>query len=129
FGRLLTLMSAAGVCLAAASCGGGSSSRRPPTTYTLTVNSGNPASGVQISYTKGNSNVAATGKTSFTITADSGTRIMLSAPSSSGSNKFSSWTGCTSASTTTCTVTLNSNMTVTANYAASAISSVTVTPN
>ncbi len=58
----------------------------------------------------------ATGTTAFTRTYNSGTIVTLTAPATSGSNTFSSWSGCTSASTVTCTVTLNANTTVTANY-------------
>ena len=54
---------------------------------------------------------------------------MLTAPATVGSNKFSSWSGCTSVSTVNCTVTLSANMTVTANYTVPTITSVTVTPN
>ena len=131
FGRLLTLYSATGLCLAAASCGGGSGSPTPPppTTYTLTVNSANPASGVHISYTENGSNVAQNGTTGFTLTVNSGTQVVLTAASSASGNSFSSWTGCTSASTTTCNVTVNANTTVTANYSVPAVSSVMVTPN
>src|SRR6202012_1740372 len=130
FGRLLTLGSTAGLCVAVASCGGGSpKTPPPPTTYTLTVNSTNPASGVQISYTEGNSNVAQTGKTSFTVTVNSGTQVELSAPPMAGDNNFSSWTGCTTASSTTCSMTVTASTTVTAGYTTPTVSSVTVTPN
>jgi len=129
FGRLLILGSAAGLCLAAASCGGGSKTPPQPTTYTLTVNSTNPASGAQISYTEGNSSAAQTGKTSFTVTVNSGTQVALSAPSTAGGNNFASWTGCTAATTTTCNVTMTAGATVTAAYTTPAVTSVTVTPN
>jgi len=129
FGRLMILASAAGLCLAVASCGGGSSPHTQPAACTLTVNSTNPASGVQISYTENGSNVATTGKTSFTITADSGTKVTLDAPSTASGNNFSSWAGCTSVSSTTCNQTLTTNSTVTVSYTAPAVSSVTVTPN
>jgi Glycoside hydrolase family 44 len=129
FGRLMILASAAGLCVAVASCGGGSSPHTQPAACTLTVNSTNPASGVQISYTENGSNVATTGKTSFTITADSGTKVTLDAPSTASGNNFSSWAGCTSASSTTCNQTLTTNATVTVSYTAPAVSSVTITPN
>jgi hypothetical protein len=56
--------------------------------------------------------------------------VTLTAPATSGSNTFSSWTGCTSASTVTCTELMSANATVTANYAAPAliVPTVTVTP-
>ncbi|MGA2168492.1 MAG: hypothetical protein ABSG62_09780, partial [Terracidiphilus sp.] len=101
-------------------CGGSSSSPPPPpppTTYVLTVDSTNPASGVAITVSPADNNSAANGTTSFTRTYNSGTSVTLTAPSTSGSNTFSSWTGCTSASTVTCTVSMTANTTVTANYA------------
>jgi hypothetical protein len=113
-----------------AACGGGGSSNNnppPPTTYTLTVNSAAPASGVLIGYTENGSTAMVQGTTPFTITADSGTAIALSAPSTAGGNNFSAWTGCTSSSTETCSVTLNSNTTATATYSAPALTTPTVT--
>ncbi|HEU5351533.1 MAG TPA: glycoside hydrolase family 44 protein [Terracidiphilus sp.] len=113
-------------------CSGGSSvNNNPPpvTTYTLTVASTNPTSGVAITVAPSDNNGSANGNTSFTRTYNSGTAITLTAASTSGGNKFSSWTGCTSASTTTCSVTLSTNATVTANYTVAAVTSVTVTPN
>jgi hypothetical protein len=88
-----------------------------PVPYTLTVNSTNPASGVAITVSPADNNSASSGSTSFTRTYNSGTTVTLTAPATSGSNTFSSWTGCTSASTETCNVTLSANTTVTANYA------------
>ena len=63
------------------------------------------------------------------ITANSGTPIILTTPSTASGNSFSAWTGCTTTSTTTCNVTLNANTTVSAGYTAPKVSSVTVTPN
>jgi Glycoside hydrolase family 44 len=125
------------LCLAGAlltSCGGGGSSKVTPipATYVLTVNSTNPASGVVIEVGNPNNNVVSTGATSFTKTEVAGATVLLGAPATAGSNNFSSWTGCTSVSTTTCTVTINSDTTVTANYVVPTgpkITSVTVTPN
>jgi Glycoside hydrolase family 44 len=116
------------------SCGGGSSPTLTPvpTTYILTVNSTNPASGVAITVGNPNNNVVATGTTSFSGAHAVGATVLLSAPSTAGGNTFSSWTGCTSVSTVNCTVTMNANTTVTANYVAPTgpkITSVTVTPN
>ena len=81
------------------------------------MNSTNPASGVAITVSPADNNSASNGTTSFTRTYNSGTSITLTAPATSGSNTFTSWTGCTSASTVTCTVALSANTTVTANYA------------
>jgi Glycoside hydrolase family 44/Divergent InlB B-repeat domain len=109
---------AIGMSLSLVGCGGNSGSNTPPvTTYVLTVNSTNPSSGVAITVNPADSNGAASGTTSFTRTYDSGASVTLTAPSTSGSNTFSSWTGCTSVSAATCTVTLNANTSVTANYA------------
>jgi hypothetical protein len=97
--------------------GGGNSTPPPPTTYTLTVDSAAPASGVSITVSPADNNGASSGSTSFTRTYDSETSVTLTAPTTSGVNAFQSWTGCSSVSTTTCTVSMNANTTVTANYA------------
>jgi hypothetical protein len=68
---------------------------------------------------------ASNGNTSFTRTYDSGTAVTLTAPATSGGNNFTSWTGCTTASTVTCKVTLVANTTVTANFTVP----VAITPN
>jgi hypothetical protein len=111
---------AIGMCLFIAACGGGGgvTNPPPPTTYTLTVNSTNPAGGVTIDYNNALNNVIVPGTTSFTVIEQSGTTLNLTAPAIAGSNTFASWSGCTSTSTVTCSVTLNANTTVTANYAA-----------
>ncbi len=88
-----------------------------PTTYTLTVDSTNPASGVAITVSPADVNSASNGTTSFTRTYDSGASVTLTASATSGGNTFSSWTGCTTTSTVTCMVTMSANTTVTANYA------------
>ena len=116
------------------SCGGGGNiTVHPiPATFVLTVNSTNPSSGVSITVGNPNNNVVSTGTTSFTGTYGAGATAILGAPATAGSNTFSSWTGCTSVSTSICTVTVNSNTTVTANYSMPSgpkITSVTVTPN
>jgi hypothetical protein len=92
----------------------------------LTVASTNPASGVAVAVSPADNSGTANGTTSFTRTYNAGTSVTLTAPATSGSNSFSSWTGCASVSTVTCYVTLNANTTVTANYIASPV---TVTPN
>ena len=87
-----------------------------PTTYTLNVDSTNPSSGVAISASPADNNSKSTGTTGFSLTYNSGTAIILTAPATSGSDTFSSWTGCTTTTGTTCNVTLTANTTVTANY-------------
>jgi hypothetical protein len=113
---------AAGTCtIAANQAGSGSYSAAPQVTqnisvvsptYTLTVNTSG-ASGVAINATPttyaGTSNYSKTG-----IAA--GTSITLSAPPTTGYALFTRWSGCTSTSGVSCTVTMNAAQTVTANY-------------
>ncbi len=124
---------AAGLMVLMSACGGGGGGggTAPPATYVLTVNSTNPATGVAITASPSDANNAGSGTTSFTLTYDSGASVTLTAPATatSGGNPFSSWSGCASSSTVTCTVTMSANTTVTANYTSSAITSVVVTPN
>ena len=87
-----------------------------PPNYTLTVSSTNPASGVAVSVSPSDNNGATNGSTSFTRSYVTGTAVSLTAPSTSGGNNFTSWTGCTTVSGTSCNVTLTSSRTVTANY-------------
>ena|GEM_PF-3009311 len=85
-----------------------------PSAYTLAVNSSG-ASSVAIA---GNP-APYGGTTNYAINnITSGTGITLTAPATAGGQSFSGWTGCDSASGQTCTVTMNANKTVTANYAA-----------
>ncbi len=121
-----------GLSVLLSACGGGGGGDHltlPPVTYVLTVNSTNPSSGVAIAVSPNNVNNDGNGTTSFTRTYDSGATVTLTAPATASGNPFSSWSGCTSASTVTCTVTMSGNTTVTANYTQSTITSVTVTPN
>ena len=92
----------------------------PPPIYALTVASTNPASGVAISASPADNSGATNGTTSFTRNYVTGTAVVLTAPATSGGNNFNSWAGCTTASTTTCNVTLTSSRTVTVNYVAPA---------
>ena len=108
-----------GLALFMTACGSGTNTPPPPpTTYVLTVNSTNPASGVAIGVSPADVNGATSGSTAFTRTYDSGASVTLTAPTPSGGATFASWSGCSSASTVTCTVTMNANTTVTANYTA-----------
>ena len=110
--------------------GGGSSTTPPPaTTYTLTVNSLSPATGVAMMVSPADTNGATSGATSLTRTYNSGTVVIVTAPASSGNNTFQSWSGCTTASKETCNVSMTANTTVTATYAAPKITpTVTVSP-
>ncbi len=81
-------------------------------TYTLTVNSSG-VSGASISSTPS----TYAGITNYSRNdISSGTSINLTAPGTSGSGTFSSWSGCDSTSSNTCTVSMTSHKTVTANY-------------
>lgn len=101
-------------------------SATPPVTHTLTVDSTNPASGVSVTASPADNNSVSSGSTAFTLTYADSTAVTLTAPATSGSNTFASWTGCTTATAETCSVTLTANTTVTANYT-SAVTQVTPT--
>jgi predicted heme/steroid binding protein len=73
---------------------------------------------VTITVTPADNSGASNGTATFTRTYNSGTAVTLTAPATAGSNTFGAWTGCTSATTATCKVTVNANATVTATYAA-----------
>ena len=127
--RIGGLLLAGGWIAFLAGCGSsGSGTPPPPTTYVLTVKSVDPASGVSIQASPADKSGTTTGSTSFTLTYDTGTAVKLTAPSSASSNDFSAWSGCTTASTTTCNVTLSANTTVTATYTTPVAPTVTVTP-
>jgi hypothetical protein len=96
------------------------------TSYVLTVNSLNPVNGVAIAATPVDNNGASGGSTSFTRSYNVGTSVTLTAPATSGSNPFVSWTGCTSSNSVSCTVVLTANTTVTANYTVPSVYMLTV---
>ncbi len=98
----------------------------PSTTYTLTVNTVDPTTGVGMTVAPADNSGAANGNASFTRTYNSGTAVTITAPASAGAHTFSAWSGCTSAKTETCSVTLNANTAVTATYTSPII---TITPN
>ena len=89
----------------------------PPITYTLTVNSATPSSGVAIGVSPADNNNAAGGTTTLTRNYNAGTSVTLTAPATSGNYSFVSWSGCASAGTVTCTVAINADTAVTATYA------------
>jgi photosystem II stability/assembly factor-like uncharacterized protein len=95
----------------------------------LTVASVNPATGAAISLSPadfyGNSN----GSTRFTRVYAPGTAISLTAPASMGGVIFSGWSGCDSANSTGCLVTMNDNRTVTATYGMNVLTVASETPN
>lgn len=86
--------------------------------YVLIVDSANPASGVPIQVSPPAVKGASNGVTGFERTYIAGTTVTLKAPAKAGSNGFSSWSGCKTAVTTTCKVTVNKPTTVVAKYAA-----------
>lgn len=112
-------------------CGGssGSSGTPAPKTYVLTVNSVSPASGAAVIVTPADANGAANGTTGFTRSYPSGTSVTLTAAATVSGASFVYWSGCFSASTVACTVQLGGDTTVTANYNATTVASVTVGPN
>jgi len=112
---LILLLSACGGG-GGSSSGGGNTTPPPATTYTLTVDSVTPASGAAITVSPADNNSLSNGSSSFTRTYNSGTAVTLTAPATSSGNKFFAWTGCTTASTVTCNVTMSANETVTATY-------------
>ncbi len=127
FGRCAAPWIGIGLSLLISACGGGASngSTPTPTSYALTVSSTNPTAGVVIGVAPADNNGAANGTTSFTRVYNSGSTVTLKAPDTSGGNTFSSWSGCTSSSAAICSMTMNANTTVTANYSAPVV---TITP-
>ncbi|HEY2470718.1 MAG TPA: glycoside hydrolase family 44 protein [Terracidiphilus sp.] len=114
-----------------AGCGGGgggstiTNNPPPPATYVLTVNTVDPTTGITLTVSPADKNGAANGSSSFTRTYTSGAAVSITAPATAGSHTFSSWSGCTTAQTQTCSVTMNANAAVTATYVSPAI---TITP-
>jgi len=122
--RRTALALAAGASLLIAACGGGGGAI--VTTYILTVNSSNPSTGVSIALTSGQDNHTSYAKTSFSTSYSAGSPFTLTAPALAGINTFSSWSGCESAASVTCGLTLRANTTVTANYITPAMTTPTV---
>ena len=123
----------AGCLLLLSGCSGGGSTGGGggggTTSYTITVASANPASGVSISYGNASTSLLTTGTTPFSVTENSGTTMIFGAPATAGNNNFSSWSGCTSVSGANCTVAVSGNVTITANYVTPVAPAVTVTPS
>ena len=116
-----------GLSLLLASCGGGSSTTTTPpaTTYTLSIGSTNPASGVSVSVNPADNSGTASGTTPLALTYNANTTVVISAPATAGSNQFSSWSGCTS-TTASCTTEMYGNTAITANYIPHGVA---ITPN
>jgi hypothetical protein len=80
------------------------------------VASSNPNGGVAITVSPNDNDGEGNGTTQFTRDYNNGTVVTLTAPTTADGNTFSNWSGCTSTAGTTCTVTMNADKTVTANY-------------
>ena len=70
--------------------GGGNSTTPPPPapTYTLTVNTVDPTTGVAMTVSPADNNGAGNGNASFTRTYKSGTAVTITAPATAGSHTF-----------------------------------------
>lgn len=95
--------------------------------FTLTVASSDPATGAGVTVSPADNTGLSSGTTQFALTYNSGTAVTLTAAATANGNSFSSWTSCDTASGMTCTVTMNGNRTVTANYAAPVVVNYTLT--
>jgi parallel beta-helix repeat protein len=95
----------------------------PPSSYSLTVNSTNPASGVTIAASPADINAKSAGSTGATFTYATNTTVTLTAPANNGTNIFQGWSGCSPAvaNSLTCTVAITAAKTVTANYYATPV--------
>ena len=91
------------------------------TSYTLTVASSNPASGVAITVSPNDSSGQGNGTTQFTRTYTSGASVTLTAPATAGGNTFQKWqmNGADAAATRATTVTMTAGITMTAVYQSS----------
>lgn len=126
--RFSAAVTLATVLAGCGSGGGGTTINNPPppTTYTLTVNSVNPTTGVTMAVTPADNSGAANGSATFTRTYTAGAAVTVTAPSTVGNNTFGSWSGCTSVSTETCHVTMNASTTISATFKTTP--TITVTP-
>ncbi len=87
--------------------------------YTLTIASSNPGSGVAVSVTPNDRNGQGNGTTQFTRSYNSGTSVTLTAPGTAGGNTFQKWqeNGVDAGTNATTSVTVSANTTMTAVYA------------
>jgi len=84
--------------------------------YTLTINTTNPTRGVMVVVTPNDINGTGNGVSPFDRTYEAGTTVTITAPATSGQNKFDSWDGCTLAITETCTVNMSADTIINAVY-------------
>jgi len=107
------------VCGLVTSCrkGGRTNQAPEPTSmYTLTINTTNPTRGVMVVVTPNDINGTGNGVSPFDRTYEAGTTVTITAPATSGQNKFDSWDGCTLAITETCTVNMSADTIINAVY-------------
>jgi hypothetical protein len=92
----------------------------PPVTNTLTVSSSNPNSGVSITANQPDNNGDFGGSTSFSRTFNHNASVSFNAPSTAGGNAFQKWQrdGSDLTTSTTASVTMDTNHTITAVYGA-----------
>jgi Periplasmic copper-binding protein (NosD) len=117
--KVVGLLVVSGGAILAAGCSstaGEGATPPPPIAYSLTVASANPATGVAITASPADASGTASGTTGFSLTYAAGSTVTLTASATAGGDKFSSWSGCTTTSTVTCSVTMSGNTTVTASY-------------
>jgi parallel beta-helix repeat protein len=95
----------------------------PLQNFGLTVNSTNPASGVTVTASPADVNAKSSSTTGGTFSYPSGSTVTLTAPANSGSTIFQGWSGCLPAvaNSLTCSVSIASAKTVTANYYAAPV--------
>ena len=100
----------------------------PPVTHTVTVSSSNPNSGVSISGNQLDNNNLAGGTTTFSRVFNQNSTVSFNAPSTAGGNTFQKWQkdGVDLTTSTTASVTLDADHTITAVYGQS-VTSLTIT--
>jgi hypothetical protein len=84
--------------------------------YTLTITSNNPTSGVALVISPPDNTGASNGSTPLTRIYAPNIQANVTAPLTSGTSNFSSWTGCDSTTANICNIIMNGNKTITANY-------------
>jgi hypothetical protein len=84
--------------------------------YTLTINTTNPPGGVALVVTPNDINGNGNGVSAIERTYEAGTTVTITAPATSGRNKFDAWDGCTLVITETCTVNMSADTVVTAAF-------------
>ncbi|NVN90125.1 MAG: hypothetical protein HXX11_05920 [Desulfuromonadales bacterium] len=88
-----------------------------PDQKVLTVTTVNPSYGFSVTVSPNDLNGNGSGGNQFTRVYNLGETVSMTAPATSGGSPFNNWVGCDSFSGTQCTVTLNADRTVMANYA------------